>query len=187
MARKQHEIIFSLGAHSDSSFSSTFQSAQKEVAAFQKEIDQVNRLVGDISAYQKQQAALDNTQKKLDALNAKHDILQKEMQQTETYAASLNTQMEQAKPDTKAYQELQKELRSTEKYYASLQEKSINQEEQIRRTDVALTGQSEKLGKMKDALEEAGVDAAHLTEEEKRLAAESERLKAQQEALQFSR
>ena len=176
MARTRYELEFSLAARSDGSFSGTFQSAQKEIAAFQKEIDKSNRLVGDISAYRKQQAALENTQKKLESLNARHDILQKEMQQTETYAASLNTQMEQAEPDTRAYQELQKELRSTEKYYASLQDKSANQEEQIRRTDVALIGQSEKLVKMKDALEEAGVDAAHLTEEEKRLTAELEQL-----------
>ena len=66
MANKQYEMLFKLGARLGENFKGTFSSAQKVLAATQKEIQALNKTQSDISAYQKQQAGIERSTKQLD-------------------------------------------------------------------------------------------------------------------------
>ncbi len=68
MAGKLYEMNFVLGAKQNSGFKSTFSQAQAEFARLGGEIQSLNRIQADISAYQKQQSAIDSTTKKEDSI-----------------------------------------------------------------------------------------------------------------------
>ena len=59
MARKEWELLFNLSAKQNSSFSSTFKAAQSALVETQGKIQLLNKVQSDISAYQKQQQAVD--------------------------------------------------------------------------------------------------------------------------------
>ena len=59
---KQYEMLFKLNAQQNSGFKSAFSQAQAEFARLGNEIQSLNRVQGDIAAYQKQQAQVGNRQ-----------------------------------------------------------------------------------------------------------------------------
>lgn len=67
-SRKEYEMLFQLNAQMGSSYSKTFKAAQDELAAMQKEIQSLSKTQSDITAYQKQQTAVENTRKRLELL-----------------------------------------------------------------------------------------------------------------------
>lgn len=50
---KQYEMLFKLNAQANSGFKSTFSQAQAEFARLGNEIQSLNRVQGDIAAYQR--------------------------------------------------------------------------------------------------------------------------------------
>ena len=70
---KQYEMLFKLNAQANSGFKSTFSQAQAEFARLGNEIQSLNRVQGDIAAYQKQQAAVERTTEKLRNLERQQD------------------------------------------------------------------------------------------------------------------
>lgn len=82
MAGKEYEMLFRLNAQANSGFSSTFSQAQAEFARLGNEIQSLNRTQADITAYQKQQAAVDSTRAKLDNLTRQHALLGTQIQNT---------------------------------------------------------------------------------------------------------
>lgn len=108
--RKEYEMAFLLNAALNGNFKGTFSKAQQEFAQLGKEIQAVNRLQSDISAYQKQQSAIQSTTAKLENLKAQHDLLQKEISETDGSTANLereNLKLEQRIRDTKTALERQ--------------------------------------------------------------------------------
>lgn len=95
MAGKEHSILFALNASLNGNFKGTFNSAQQEFARLGKEIQSMNRLQSDISSYQKQQKAVQNTEAKLRNLEKQYDLIQKEIKETDGPTAGL--EREQAK------------------------------------------------------------------------------------------
>lgn len=93
MARKEWELLFNLSAKQSSSFSSTFKAAQSALVETQNRIQQLNKLQSDISAYQKQQQAVDATRQRLAVLQQQYDNIQKEIQETEGYSSSLENKL----------------------------------------------------------------------------------------------
>lgn len=87
--RKEYEMAFLLNAALNGNFKGTFTKAQQEFAQMGKEIQALNRLQSDISSYQKQQTAIQNTASKLENLKAQHDLLQKEISETTGSTANL--------------------------------------------------------------------------------------------------
>ena len=77
--KKQYEMLFALNARLNGGFRGTFSRAQAEFTRLGKEIQSLHKVQGDISSYQKQQAALENTRSKLESLQKQHDLLQKEI------------------------------------------------------------------------------------------------------------
>ena len=103
--RKQYEMLFALNAKMNGGFSGTFSKAQQEFARLGREIHDLHRLQGDVVSYQKQQAAIEATRAKLENLQKQHDLLQKEIGETNGSTAGLereSVKLEQRIKDTEA-------------------------------------------------------------------------------------
>jgi chromosome segregation ATPase len=74
-------------------FTGTFSKAQQQLLSFQKEIQELNRTQGDISAYEKQQQAVESTKKKLETLQQQYDNIQREIQETGGYSSDLENKL----------------------------------------------------------------------------------------------
>lgn len=109
-SRKEYEMLFALNARMNGGFSGTFSKAQAEFSRLGKEIQEFHRLQGDISSFQKQQAAVEGTRSKLENLHKQHDLLQKEISETNGSTTSLereNAKLEQRIKDTETALERQ--------------------------------------------------------------------------------
>ena len=93
MALKEWGLQFNLAAKQDSNFSSTFKAAQSALAETQNRIQQLNKVQSDITAYQKQQQAVDSTKQRLAVLQQQYDNIQKEIQETEGYSSALENKL----------------------------------------------------------------------------------------------
>lgn len=114
--RKEYEMAFLLNAALNGNFKGTFTKAQQEFAQLGKEIQALNRLQSDISSYQKQQTAIQNTASKLENLKAQHDLLQKEISETTGSTANLERErlkLEQRIKDTETALERQNQKLNT--------------------------------------------------------------------------
>ena len=109
-SRKEYEMLFALNARMNGGFSGTFSKAQVEFSRLGKEIQELHRIQGDISSFQKQQAAVEGTRSKLENLHKQHDLLQKEISETNGSTTSLereNAKLEQRIKDTETALERQ--------------------------------------------------------------------------------
>lgn len=109
-SRKEYEMLFALNARMNGGFSGTFSKAQAEFSRLGKEIQELHRIQGDISSFQKQQAAVEGTRSKLENLHKQHDLLQKEISETNGSTISLereNAKLEQRIKDTETALERQ--------------------------------------------------------------------------------
>ncbi len=93
MALKEWTLQFNLAAKESSSFSAAFKAAQSELAGTQNRIQQLNKVQSDITAYQKQQQAVDSTKQRLTVLQQQYDNIQKEIQETEGYSSALENKL----------------------------------------------------------------------------------------------
>lgn len=92
-SRKEFEMLFQLNAQLGGGYNSTFKSAQSAVQSMQKEIVALSKTQSDISAYQKQQGAVEATAKKLEILKQQYDNIQREMSETEGYSSALENKL----------------------------------------------------------------------------------------------
>ena len=88
-SRKSYEMLFAINAKLNGGFSGTFSKAQAEFTRLGKEIQSLHRVQGDIASYQKQQSAIEATRSKLESLQKQHELLQKEIDETEGSTAGL--------------------------------------------------------------------------------------------------
>ena len=91
--RREYELLFKLSAQANGAYASTFRSAQAAVSSLQGEIRQLSGRQGDISAYQKQQAAAESTGKKLEMLQRQYENIQREMQETGGFSSDLENKL----------------------------------------------------------------------------------------------
>ena len=82
-SKSEYEMLFRLNAQMNGGFSGTVSKAQAEFTRLGKEVQSLHRLQGDIASYQKQQSAMEATRSKLESLQKQHDLLQKEIKETE--------------------------------------------------------------------------------------------------------
>jgi TP901 family phage tail tape measure protein len=75
-------MLFSLNAQLGPGYGKAFKAAQDEVRSTQKEIVALNKVQGDINSYQKQQAAIEATEKKLERLNKQYKNTEEELKET---------------------------------------------------------------------------------------------------------
>lgn len=111
-SRKEYEMLFQLDAKLGSGYTSTFSKAKSGPSELQKEIRSLQSVQADISAYTKQQAAVEKTQAKLDNLNKQYQLLQQEIKETSGPTTSLereSAKLEQRIGDTSNALAAQKE------------------------------------------------------------------------------
>lgn len=111
-SRKEYEMLFQLDAKLGSSYTSTFSKAKSGPSELQKEIRSLQSVQADISAYTKQQDAVEKTQVKLDNLNKQYQLLQQEIKETNGPTTSLereSVKLEQRIGDTSNALATQKE------------------------------------------------------------------------------
>ena len=111
-SRKEYEMLFQLDAKLGSSYTSTFSKAKNGPSELQKEIRSLQSVQADITAYTKQQAAVEKTQAKLDNLNKQYQLLQQEIKETSGPTTSLereSAKLEQKIGDTSNALAAQKE------------------------------------------------------------------------------
>ena len=77
---RQHQINFLLSAQQNGNFSAVFSRAQQDFARLGGEIRALNKLQENISSYQKQQTAAQNTEAKLRSLEKQYGLIQEEIE-----------------------------------------------------------------------------------------------------------
>ena len=95
---RQHQINFLLSAQQNGNFSAVFSKAQQDFARLGGEIRALNKLQADISSYQKQQAAAQNTEAKLRSLEKQYGLIQEEIEAAEKKVDELTALLEGQKP-----------------------------------------------------------------------------------------
>ena len=138
MAGKVHTMDFVLNAALNGNFKGTFSRAQQEFVRLGKEIQGLNRLQSDISSYQKQQKAVQNTEAKLRNLEKQYDLIQQEIRETNGPTASL--EREQAK--------LEQRIRETTAAFERQNQKLSTTEQRLKDAKVDtgnLAGESQRL------------------------------------------
>lgn len=129
-SQRQYEMLFQLNAKLGSQYSSTLKAAQSELLTFNQEYRNLSATANDISAYQRQQAAVENTKDKLALLQQQYDNIQKEMQETGTYSSDLENKLlakkAQIDKTTKAYND---QIAKLEEYKRRLQEAGVDTSE----------------------------------------------------------
>lgn len=111
---KEYQMLFSLNARTESSFQAAFSASSSEVARLQGRINELNRTQGDISAYHKQEAAIEKTKQKIEKYryelaNLKAAIPETSKEEKEL-ANSIAAKDEQLKNSEKALTDQEKKL-----------------------------------------------------------------------------
>lgn len=154
---KLYNIGFVLNATQGRGFDAAFSKAQQEFTRLGKEIQGLNKIQSDISAWEKQSAAIEKTRAKLDNLRQQETLL--------------TTQIEAAKKaeeqDTAAI--------------AGLEREKLKLQQQIGNTEAALERQNQKLDATGERLKKADVDTKNLTEASAKLTTQLEDLHKQQD------
>ena len=150
--QREYKMDFLLNAKYNGAFSSAFSKAQEEFARLGKEIQSVQRLQSDIAAYQKQQAAVENTAAKLRNLEDQHELLQKEISETSGSTTALEREklkLEQRISNTTIA--LERQTHKLEETSTRLEENGVDTEN-LTRKEAEL---AEKLKKLSAEQEEA--------------------------------
>lgn len=148
--RKEHEVLFMLNAALNGNFKSTFSNAQSEFTKLSREIQDLHKLQGNVSSYQKQEQAIAATTAKLSNLQQQHDLLQKEINETTGSTAGLEREklkLEQRIKDTETALERQKQKLDTTKQ--KLQEAGVDTKN-LAQADARLTEQLKELQAQQD-------------------------------------
>lgn len=153
MANKEYQMLFKLGAQLGSNFTGTFSSAQKVLQKTQQEINALNKVQSDISAYQRQQTSIEKSNEKLALYQKELDNVQKEMAESGEYSSALaNKELE-----------LQQRIRNTEETIAAKSQKLTQMSNALSEAEVDvndLTGESKRLSEQMADLREEEEKAA---------------------------
>ena len=154
--RKEYEMLFALNARMNGGFSGTFSKAQAEFSRLGREIQDLHKLQGNIASYQKQQAAIEATRAKLENLQKQHNLLQKEIGETNGSTAGLereSVKLEQRIKDTEAA--LERQGQKLDATGAKLREAGVDTSN-LAQKDVELTAKIKEL----QAEQEKAADSA---------------------------
>ena len=157
--RNEYEMLFKLSAQLGQDFNGTFSSAQKTLAATQKEIQSLNKLQSDISSYAKQQQSVDALINKLFEYKQQLNAIQEEIAASGEFNESL------------AYKEfnLEKHIEQTE---LTLKKKT----EALNRLETSLSEAGVNTANFSGETQRLGQEIAELKEQQEKAADEAENL-----------
>ena len=128
--QREYQMLFQLNAKLGSQYSSTLKAAQSELVRFNTEYRNLSKTANDISAYQRQQTAVENTKDKLSLLQQQYDNIQREMDETGTYSSDLENKLlakqAQIEKTTKAYND---QIAKLDEYKRRLEEAGVDTSE----------------------------------------------------------
>lgn len=126
-SQKEFELLFKLKAALGPNFNGAFKSAINTNNQLRDSMKNVNSLQSKIDGYTKQSAAIEKNKERLALLNAEHDRLQQELQQTGEPTDALRKKLErnesQIQQTTAKIQEQERQLNS---YAEELREAGVN-------------------------------------------------------------
>lgn len=126
-SQKEFELLFKLKAALGPNFNGAFKSAINTNNQLRDSMKNVNSLQSKTDGYTKQSAAIDKNKERLALLNAEHDRLQQELQQTGEPTDALRKKLErnesQIQQTTAKIQEQERQLNS---YAEELREAGVN-------------------------------------------------------------
>jgi TP901 family phage tail tape measure protein len=162
MARKQYEMEFVLGAKQNAEYAKTFKSAESQIAAYQKEINALNKAQSDINAYTKQQSAIEATKSKLETYEKQLVNIRKEMDATEGENSELaNKELEKSLQIENANKKLAEQEARLQKLGQSLDAAGIDTSDFAKAQNQLQT----ELAETKEA-QEAAADSAQRSAEQ---------------------
>ncbi len=127
MAGKQFELLFQLKATLGPNFSQSFKNASKTMAALQSDLRNADSKLKDVSAYQKQQQAVAKSKEKVSELQAEHERLTKEIEESGQATPKLTRQLEaNEKAMQKAKDATQREEERLNQLGNTLREAGVN-------------------------------------------------------------
>lgn len=93
-AAKQFELLFQLTARLGPNFSQSFKNASKTMNALQNDLRSADQKLKDVSAYQKQQNAVAKSRARVNELQAEHERLTREIEETGQATPELTRQLQ---------------------------------------------------------------------------------------------
>lgn len=93
-AAKQFELLFQLTARLGPNFSQSFKNASKTMNALQNDLRSTDQKLKDVSAYQKQQNAVAKSRARVNELQAEHERLTREIEETGQATPELTRQLQ---------------------------------------------------------------------------------------------
>lgn len=152
-SRNEYEMLFKLSAQLGQNFNGTFSSAQKTLAATQKEIQSLNKLQSDISSYTKQQQSVDALKTKLSTYQQQLRNVQQEISASGEYSSALaNKELDLKQKIEQTEASLRQKTETLDRMGDALSEAGVDMGN--------LSGETERLGKEVDDLKEKQEKAA---------------------------
>lgn len=124
---KEYSMKFILESQLGSNFNGSFTQAQKQLLQMQSQMQALSKEQANITAYQKQQAAVEKTSRKLMDLQKEYDNIQREISETEGFSSSLeNKLIEKQRAIDNTSASLQKQTSRLNQYENALQESGLD-------------------------------------------------------------
>lgn len=156
MASKEYQMLFKLTAEAGKEFNSTFAAASQQMQQIQKEVNALNQAQSDISAYQKQQTAVENTRRKLEDLQKQHDNIQREYEETGESSSTLaNKMIDKQRAIDQTTQKLEQQTQKLDQMETELKEAGVDTEHLAEEQQRL----SQEMDKAADEMEEAAKEA----------------------------
>lgn len=152
-AGKTFEFLFQLSAKLGPSFSKSFKNASQTMNVLQGDLASANQKIKDVSAYQKQQKAVENSKARVNELQAEYDKLTEEIGDTNNATDKQKKQLEKAQAAlAKAKNAVADEEEKLQDMSAALKEAGINTDNLTEDT-AELQKQYEKLAKTQEKVQ----------------------------------
>lgn len=169
---KQFELLFQLTARLGPNFSQSFKNASQTMKLLQSDLRSADQKLKDVSAYQKQQGAVEKSRQRVSELQAEHERLTREIQQTGQATPELTRQIQANE------RALQKAQDATAREEERLQELSNTLREAGVNTD-NLGQDTDELRQQYERLEQAQKKVQDITEKQEANKAAISQTKAQ--------
>lgn len=165
-AGKQFELLFQLTARLGPNFSQSFKNASKTMNALQNDLRSADQKLKDVSAYQKQQNAAAKSRTRVNELQAEHERLTREIEETG-----------QATP------ELTRKLQANEKALAKAKDAAASEEERLQELSETLREAGVNTDNLGQDTEELRKQYERLEQTQKKVQEISEKQAANKQAI----
>ena len=153
-AGKQYELLFQLTARLGPNFSQSFKNASQTMKLLQNDLRGASEKLKDVSAYQKQQNAVEKSRQRISELQAEHERLTREIEETGQATPELTRQLQaNERALQKAQDATDREEERLEELSNTLREAGVNTDNLGRDTD-ELRQQYERLEQAQKKVQE---------------------------------